>query len=108
MTIVITGANRGIGAGLAAFYQEAGEEVVGAARSGGDVTLDVTNNALVIGRMRHDDAFTSFWIVMRLRKNAGAFGFGILEVLEQRGRIRDIKVPTRVFFFGLLENIAVH
>ena len=43
MTIVITGANRGIGAGLAAFYQEAGEEVVGAARSGGDVTLDVMN-----------------------------------------------------------------
>jgi NAD(P)-dependent dehydrogenase (short-subunit alcohol dehydrogenase family) len=44
MTIVITGASRGIGAGLAAHYRAAGQEVIGTARgAGGDLTLDVTD-----------------------------------------------------------------
>ncbi|MDG4648549.1 SDR family oxidoreductase [Roseibacterium sp. SDUM158017] len=47
MTIVITGANRGIGAGLAEAYRARGEAVIAAARSGGDVTLDVTDPASV-------------------------------------------------------------
>ena len=43
MNIVITGATRGIGAGLAAHYKQAGHSVVGTGRSSGaDVTLDVT------------------------------------------------------------------
>ena len=43
MNIVITGATRGIGAGLAAHYTRAGHSVVGTGRSAGaDVTLDVT------------------------------------------------------------------
>ena len=43
MNIVITGATRGIGAGLAAHYSDAGHNVVGTGRSAGaDVTLDVT------------------------------------------------------------------
>ena len=43
MNIVITGATRGIGAGLAAHYANAGHQVVGTGRSAGaDVTLDVT------------------------------------------------------------------
>lgn len=43
MTILITGATRGIGAGLAAHYRAAGEEVIGTSRSVGvQVTLDVT------------------------------------------------------------------
>lgn len=43
MTILITGATRGIGAGLAAHYTAAGEEVIGTGRSAGaQVTLDVT------------------------------------------------------------------
>jgi len=43
MNIVITGATRGIGAGLAAHYTSAGHSVVGTGRSAGvDVTLDVT------------------------------------------------------------------
>ena len=43
MNIVITGATRGIGAGLAAHYSGAGHNVVGTGRSAGaDVTLDVT------------------------------------------------------------------
>ncbi|WP_108838268.1 SDR family NAD(P)-dependent oxidoreductase [Tateyamaria sp. Alg231-49] len=43
MNIVITGATRGIGAGLAAHYMRAGHSVVGTGRSAGaDVTLDVT------------------------------------------------------------------
>ena len=43
MTIVITGATRGIGAGLAVHYREAGADVIGTGRSAGaEVTLDVT------------------------------------------------------------------
>ena len=43
MNIVITGATRGIGAGLAAHYSGAGHNVVGTGRAAGaDVTLDVT------------------------------------------------------------------
>lgn len=41
MHVVITGANRGIGAALAERYRAAGHQVTGAARSGGDVALDV-------------------------------------------------------------------
>jgi NAD(P)-dependent dehydrogenase (short-subunit alcohol dehydrogenase family) len=47
MTILITGANRGIGAGLAEAYRAQGEAVIAAARSGGDVALDVTDPASV-------------------------------------------------------------
>ena len=43
MTVVITGASRGIGAGLAAKYAEMGEEVIGTGRSANaQVQLDVT------------------------------------------------------------------
>ncbi|QFT59158.1 C-factor [Sulfitobacter sp. THAF37] len=43
MTILITGANRGIGAGLAAHYRDRGEEVIGTGRSGAvRIELDVT------------------------------------------------------------------
>lgn len=42
MHVVITGANRGIGAALAARYRARGATVTGTARSGGDMTLDVT------------------------------------------------------------------
>jgi len=45
MTIVITGASRGIGAGLTQEYRAAGQSVIAAARSGGDVTLDVADPA---------------------------------------------------------------
>ena len=46
MNIVITGATRGIGAGLAAHYRDAGHSVIGTGRSlGADVTLDVTQPA---------------------------------------------------------------
>lgn len=41
MTVVITGASRGIGAGLAAAYAERGEEVIGTTR-GGEWSIDVT------------------------------------------------------------------
>ncbi|MGB7242829.1 MAG: SDR family NAD(P)-dependent oxidoreductase [Sulfitobacter sp.] len=44
MKIVITGASRGIGAGLAKAYQSAGHEVFGTSRSGGGLSsLDVTD-----------------------------------------------------------------
>lgn len=43
MTVVITGASRGIGAGLAAHYRAQGIDVAGTSRSPmGDITLDVT------------------------------------------------------------------
>ena len=46
MTIVITGASRGIGAGLAARYREMGQEVLGTGRSvTADLQLDVTQPA---------------------------------------------------------------
>lgn len=46
MTIVITGASRGIGATLAAQYKGAGEEVIGTARgAGAGAVLDVTDPA---------------------------------------------------------------
>jgi NAD(P)-dependent dehydrogenase (short-subunit alcohol dehydrogenase family) len=45
MTILITGANRGIGAGLAAAYRARGQEVIAAARRGTDTALDVTDPA---------------------------------------------------------------
>jgi NAD(P)-dependent dehydrogenase (short-subunit alcohol dehydrogenase family) len=46
MNIVITGATRGIGAGLAAHYRGAGHHVTGTGRSAGaDMTLDVTQPA---------------------------------------------------------------
>lgn len=46
MTIVITGASRGIGAALAALYKDAGEEVIGTARgAGAEAALDVTDPA---------------------------------------------------------------
>lgn len=44
MTIVVTGASRGIGAGLATQYRAAGQEVWGTARDGSaEITLDVTD-----------------------------------------------------------------
>ena len=51
MTIVITGANRGIGAALLEGYAKAGREAIGTARSpkGGLAPLDVTDPA-EIGR----------------------------------------------------------
>lgn len=43
MTVVITGASRGIGAGLAAYYRAQGIDVTGTSRSPmGDITLDVS------------------------------------------------------------------
>ncbi len=46
MTIVITGASRGIGAGLAAHYRAAGQKVFGTGRSPvADIQLDVTRPA---------------------------------------------------------------
>ncbi len=46
MTILITGASRGIGAGLAAHYMSLGEEVIGTGRSvAAQVQLDVTHPA---------------------------------------------------------------
>jgi len=46
MTIVITGASRGIGAALAAQYKAAGEEVIGTARGAGvEAVLDVIDPA---------------------------------------------------------------
>lgn len=46
MHIVITGATRGIGAGLAAHYRAQGHQVTGTGRSAGaDMTLDVTQPA---------------------------------------------------------------
>lgn len=43
MTVVITGASRGIGAGLAAYYRAQGIDVMGTSRSvTADITLDVT------------------------------------------------------------------
>lgn len=46
MTVLITGANRGIGAKLADRYRAAGEAVIGTARDGSaQVTLDVTDPA---------------------------------------------------------------
>ncbi len=46
MTIVITGASRGIGATLAAQYKDAGEEVIGTARGAeAEAVLDVTDPA---------------------------------------------------------------
>jgi NAD(P)-dependent dehydrogenase (short-subunit alcohol dehydrogenase family) len=49
MTVVITGANRGIGAGLLAHYRAAGETVAGTARNGDAdlLALDVTDPASV-------------------------------------------------------------
>lgn len=46
MSIVVTGASRGIGAGLVAAYQEAGEDVIGTTR-GGTAGLDVSDPASV-------------------------------------------------------------
>lgn len=44
MTVVITGASRGIGAGLAAHYRAQGADVMGTGRSlAADITLDVTH-----------------------------------------------------------------
>ena len=46
MTILITGANRGIGAALLAKYRAAGMDVLGTSRSNNDLlTLDVTDPA---------------------------------------------------------------
>ncbi len=42
MHVLITGANRGIGASLVTQYREQGARVTAAARQGGDMTLDVT------------------------------------------------------------------
>lgn len=46
MHVLVTGATRGIGAGLAAYYRARGHEVTGTGRSAGaDMTLDVTQPA---------------------------------------------------------------
>jgi NAD(P)-dependent dehydrogenase (short-subunit alcohol dehydrogenase family) len=47
MTILITGANRGIGAGLAEAYSAIGQEVIAAARSGTDAPLDLSEPATI-------------------------------------------------------------
>lgn len=47
MTVLITGANRGIGAGLAAAYASRGARVIAAARSGTGAYLDVADPASV-------------------------------------------------------------
>lgn len=52
MTVVVTGANRGIGAGLAEACRARGDTVIAAARSGGDVALDVDDPASVAAMAR--------------------------------------------------------
>jgi NAD(P)-dependent dehydrogenase (short-subunit alcohol dehydrogenase family) len=47
MTVLITGANRGIGAGLADAYRARGAQVAAAARSGTDTRLDVSDPASI-------------------------------------------------------------
>lgn len=47
MAVLVTGASRGIGAGLAEAYRNRGETVIAAARSGGDTRLDVADPASV-------------------------------------------------------------
>jgi NAD(P)-dependent dehydrogenase (short-subunit alcohol dehydrogenase family) len=47
MTILITGANRGIGAGWSRPTVLTGQEVIAAARSGTDAVLDVTDPASI-------------------------------------------------------------
>lgn len=43
MRVVVTGATRGIGAGLAEVYRGRGDAVIGTGRNGADVSLDVTD-----------------------------------------------------------------
>lgn len=45
MKVVVTGATRGIGAGLAEAYRAAGHDVIGTGRSGGDLCVDMANPA---------------------------------------------------------------
>ena len=47
MTILITGAGRGIGAGLAEAYRARGRDVIAAARTGRDAPLDVSDPASI-------------------------------------------------------------
>jgi NAD(P)-dependent dehydrogenase (short-subunit alcohol dehydrogenase family) len=49
MTILITGANRGIGAGLATAYRTRGQNVIAAARRDTDTPLDVTDPTSIAG-----------------------------------------------------------
>ena len=63
-------------------------------------------DALVIGGMRHDNE-ASRLVGLGGGQDAVAFGFGILEMLEQHVGIGLIEVPAAVFLFGLAEHIAI-
>ena len=69
MTIVITGASRGIGAALARQYEDAGEEVIGTARgAGAQAVLDVMEK---LGA--EDPEFAPAELLRDLAKNGGKF-----------------------------------
>ena len=44
---------------------------------------------------------------MRLIQNIGAFGLGFFKMAQQHIGVGHVKIPTREFFFGLLEHIAI-
>ena len=64
-------------------------------------------DALVIGGMDHDDALAGLGIYVRMAQDRGAFRLGLFEVAQQDLGVGGVKVPARVFLFGLLENVAV-
>ena len=57
--------------------------------------------------MGHDDVFAGFRVDVILGQDFFALGLGFFELFEKHVGVGDVKVPTRVFLFGLAENIAV-
>ena len=64
-------------------------------------------DALIIGRMRHDDGLAGLGVQGIKRQQAGAFGLGVFEMLKQLIGVGPVKVVARVFFLGLPKDVAV-
>lgn len=103
--------HKGIGTGLG---QGAHASDIGLAFSDRDHAARVQQvedvaglDRLIIGGVRHDDALAGFGIVVRLVKDRLALGFGLFEMAQQHLGVGHVEIPARVFFFGLLEHVAI-
>ena len=64
-------------------------------------------DALIIGRMRHDNPLAGFRIHMRLLENAVALFFGVFKMVQQGLGVGNVEIPARIFLFGLTEHVTI-
>ena len=64
-------------------------------------------DALVIGRVGHDDAPAGFRVLGRGGQDRVAFGLGLLEMAQEQRGVGHVEIEAGIFLFGLAEHVPV-